>query len=179
MKGLFKNIFGKKAGDKKVSELATQIFVASLASAQGVVNSEEYKDFPMFRISTTLCSGYINIVDRFAFSNIPEKRSKVMDQLLAEVANHLIDTFITGRLALDNPKEVMIAQLNSGQISLGKFTKLTPATKGEASKGTFIWEFGKMFAKDLGYEGDVVIIDLGTSLLTNMNEVIDLNEYIY
>jgi hypothetical protein len=179
MKALFKNIFGKKeAGDKRTSELATQIFVASLASAQGIVNSEEYKNFPMFRISATLCSGYINIVDRFAFANIPEKRSKVMNQIMAEVATHLIETFISGRLTIDNPEEAMLAELNSGQISLGQFSKFAATIEGESPKGTFMWEFGKMFAKDLGCPEDIVIIDLGISLLTNMTEVIDLNEHL-
>lgn len=178
MIGIIKKIFGKEVvKDPAITQLSEFLFVGGIASTEGVLQQDGYKDLNRLRMMATLCSGLINLTDRMLYESHQNKRNELIDQLAEELSAQIVSMFIEGQVKMKDPLSAMIKILNQGHLHMSKFDR-QGSNDGSGDKDQFMWEFGILFAKDVGRDQDPETCILGANLLTNIISEVKIQDYI-
>jgi len=167
------------SSDNVVIDLTEKIYEGAIDSANAIIvtNDEISKEHQM-TITILLCQGLLQLIDRSAFTSIPNKRNNFIDELMISVAAKIVTSY-SGEKITDEQKRTllttMIQKNNEVMQFLSQFKKLMHEDN-EPAGGTLMWEFGSLFAEKIGHPKDILFVTIGMESIMNIFNSLNLKD---
>lgn len=172
------------------SDYLSKVFKASVEAADAVRSLAEDKSFEQNKqgLSKTewlsilfeFIYFYLHLTDRLAFGRLSEeKRGTFMTKLEEICISSAVNTTCDGwpKSKKDKIRKECMQNFFTSMEEYSRYQELFPK-KGEGSKNTLFWEFGKNIAKLAGREMSTRYIMLSTKMAVDSLVVLDTKSFI-
>lgn len=123
---------------------------------------------------------YLHLTDRFAFEHMSEEQRAVLMTGVERICISSAVNAVCRGWPKDKKEKIKEECMENFHISMQEYSKYKKwlAEKGEGTKNTLFWEFGKMIAKLAGREMDARYIMLSVKIAIDSLKDLDIKSFI-